>query len=238
MNGKILVVEDEVSIQKILAFEIQQAGFEVDLASDGQIGFEKAKTDQYDVIILDVMLPKKDGFTVCRELRSLNIDTHIILLSARDTEFDRVLGLDTGADDYMVKPFSVREVASKIKAVMRRKGNTKQQQTDLKVVSTPHRQQLTYKSMVVDLDKFEVKVEGEPLEFTLKEYELLTFMIQNKGRVVSRDLLLDQLWGMTFYGGTRVVDVHLFKLREKLKAYGISFKTVRGVGYLLEDDAL
>jgi len=234
MNGKILVVEDEISIQKILEFEIQQAGFEVDLAGDGAIGFEKARTGEYDVIILDVMLPKKDGFTVCRELRELNINTHIILLSARDAEFDRVLGLDTGADDYMVKPFSVREVVSKIKAVMRRKEKSEK---SVKLSATESRK-LTYKSLVVNLDKFEVKVDGKLLEFTLKEYELLTFMIQNKGRVLSRDMLLDQLWGMTFYGETRVVDVHVFKLREKLKAYGISFKTVRGVGYLLEDDTL
>jgi len=234
MNGKILVVEDETSIQKILEFEIQQAGFEVELAGDGKVGFEKAKTGNYDVIILDVMLPKKDGFTVCRELRELNINTHIILLSARDAEFDRVLGLDTGADDYMVKPFSVREVVSKLKAVMRRKEKI-EKQTDQPISD---RRKLTYKSLVINLDKFEVKVDGKLLEFTLKEYELLTFMIQNKGRVLSRDMLLDKLWGMTFYGETRVVDVHVFKLREKLKAYDISFKTIRGVGYLLEDDAL
>ena len=234
MNGKILVVEDELSIQKILEFELKQADFEVDLAADGETGFELAKTGAYDVIILDVMLPKKDGFTVCRELRGLNVNTYLILLSARDAEFDRVLGLDTGADDYMVKPFSVREVVSKVKAVMRRKD---------RVVPTVERKdsshrQLTYKAMEVNLDKFEIRVEGQLLEFTLKEYELLTFMVQNKGRVLSRDLLLDELWGMSFYGETRVVDVHVFKLRDKLKPYDVSIKTVRGVGYLLEDDAL
>lgn len=233
MNGKILVVEDELSIQKILEFEMKQANFEVDLASDGEMGFEKAKTGKYDVIVLDIMLPKKDGFTVCRELRDLNVDTHIILLSARDAEFDRVLGLDTGADDYMVKPFSAREVVSKLKAVMRRKEKT----TTTAGNKNSEQRQLTYQSIVVNLDKFEVKVNGKLLEFTLKEYELLTFMIQNKGRVLSRDLLLDELWGMSFYGETRVVDVHVFKLRDKLKPYDISIKTIRGVGYLLEDDA-
>jgi len=233
MNGKILVVEDETSIQKILEFEIRQADFKVDLAGDGEIGFEKAKNGDYDVIILDIMLPKKDGFTVCRELRELQVDSHIILLSARDAEFDRVLGLDTGADDYMVKPFSIREVVSKIKAVMRRKENSEK-----KSKPASESRKLIYKNLTIDLDKFEVKAEGKPLEFTLKEFELLTFMIQNKGRVLSRDMLLDQLWGLTFYGETRVVDVHVFKLREKLKKYDISFKTVRGVGYLLEDDAL
>ena len=234
MNGKILIVEDEQSIQKILEFEITQANFEVDLASDGESGFNMAKTGDYDVIILDIMLPKKDGFTVCRELRELNVDTHIILLSARDAEFDRVLGLDTGADDYMVKPFSVREVVSKIKAVMRRKGNSGK-------VSDGSKQQgrkLFYKTIEIDLDKFEVKVDKKLIEFTLKEFELLKFMIRNKGRVLSRDHLLDELWGITYYGETRVVDVHVFKLRDKLKVYDIKFKTVRGVGYLLEDDTL
>jgi len=232
MSGKILVVEDELSIQKILEFEMKQADFEVDLASDGEVGFEKAKTGQYDVIVLDVMLPKKDGFTVCRELRSLKVNTHIILLSARDGEFDRVLGLDTGADDYMVKPFSAREVVSKLKAVMRRKKNLEQ----VAEGNGSKGRQLNYKCIEVNLDKFEVKVDGKLLEFTLKEYELLTFMIQNKGRVLSRDLLLDELWGMSFYGETRVVDVHVFKVRDKLKAYDVLIKTVRGVGYLLEDD--
>lgn len=234
MNGKILIVEDELSIQKILEFEITQANFEVDLASDGQTGFNLAKTGLYDVIILDIMLPKKDGFTVCRELRELGVETHIILLSARDAEFDRVLGLDTGADDYMVKPFSTREVTSKIKAVMRRKGRTEKQADE----SELRGHKLVYQSIEMDLDKFEVKAGDEMIEFTLKEFELLKFMIKNKGRALSRDLLLDELWGISFYGETRVVDVHVFKLREKLKAYDITIKTVRGVGYLLADDAL
>lgn len=232
MSGKILIVEDELSIQKILEFEIHQAGFEVDLASDGEIGFEKAKTGEYDVIVLDIMLPKKDGFTICRELRDLDVNTHIILLSARDAEFDRVLGLDTGADDYMVKPFSTREVVSKLKAVMRRK----EKNASVSGNKNSENRKLTYQSMVINLDKFEVKIDGNLLEFTLKEYELLSYMVRNKGRVLSRDLLLDELWGMSFFGETRVVDVHVFKLRDKLKPYDISIKTIRGVGYLLEDD--
>ena len=233
MKVKVLIIEDELSIQKILEFELKQANFDVVLASDGEVGFEFAKTDRYDVIILDVMLPKKDGFSVCRELRELGISSHIIMLSARDAEFDRVLGLDNGADDYMVKPFSSREIVSKIKAILRRKAKNNAQEI---VASKGAENKLVYKELVIDLDKFEVKAAGNLLEFTLKEYELLKFMIQHKGRALSRDLLLDELWGMSFYGETRVVDVHVFKLRDKLKSYDVSIKTVRGVGYLLEDD--
>lgn len=233
MNGKVLVVEDELSIQKILEYELKQALFDVDLVPDGESGFKLAKTGEYDVIILDVMLPKKDGFSVCRGLRELGVHSHIIMLSARDTEFDRVLGLDNGADDYMIKPFSVREVVSKIKAILRRKARSDQKQNTAKGSGS---NRLIYKDLVINLDKFEVKAAGDLLEFTLKEYELLKFMIQHKGRALSRDLLLDELWGMSFYGETRVVDVHVFKLRDKLKSYDISIKTVRGVGYLLVDD--
>ena len=233
MNGKVLVVEDELSIQKILEFEIKQAEIDVELASDGEAGFELGKTGEYDVIILDVMLPKKDGFSVCRGLRESGIHSHNIMLSARDDEFDRVLGLDNGADDYMVKPFSAREVVSKIKAILRRKASSSSQQNTARIGDE---NKLVYKDLVIDLDKFEVKAAGNLLEFTLKEYELLKFMVKHKGRALSRDLMLDELWGMSFYGETRVVDVHVFKLRDKLKLYDILIKTVRGVGYLLEDD--
>lgn len=233
MNGKVLIVEDELSIQRILEFEIKQAEFDVELASDGEAGFEVAKTGAYDVIILDVMLPKKDGFSVCRGLRELGIHSHIIMLSARDDEFDRVLGLDNGADDYMTKPFSAREVVSKIKAILRRKASSGLQGNGTRIGD---QNKLVYKDLVIDLNKFEVKAVGNLLEFTLKEYELLKFMVQHKGRVLSRDLMLDELWGTSFYGETRVVDVHVFKLRDKLKPYNILIKTVRGVGYLLEDD--
>lgn len=233
MNGKVLIVEDELSIQKVLEFEMKQAELEVALASDGEVGFELAKTGIYDVIILDVMLPKKDGFSVCRGLRELGIHSHIIMLSARDDEFDRVLGLDNGADDYMIKPFSAREVVSKIKAILRRKASHDSQKSKQRIDDG---QKLVYKDLIVDLDKFEITAAGNLLEFTLKEYELLKFMIQHKGRALSRDFLLDELWGLSYYGETRVVDVHVFKLRDKLKPYDILIKTVRGVGYLLEDD--
>ena len=228
MEKQVLIVEDELSIQKILQFEMEEAGLAVDVASDGEAGFEMACAHAYDVIILDVMLPKMDGFTVCRRLRESNVDSYIIMLSARDDEFNRILGLDSGADAYMTKPFSAREVLSKVKACLRRKNmNTKPALTQ--------ENELRHKNLTVHLDKFEVRIDGVRLELTLKEYELLVFLIKNKGRALSRDAILDALWGVS-YTETRVVDVHMFKVRDKLKAHNISIKTVRGVGYLLEEE--
>jgi len=233
MNKKILIVEDDLTVVKTLESEMKQAGLEVDVASDGKLGFALALTTDYDVIVLEIVLPKMDGLTLCRKLRDRNIDAHILMLSARADEFDRILGLETGADDYMGKPFSPREVMAKIKAVLRRRD--KEMNQHLGIADSGY---LQYKNVTIDLNRFEVKIAGDLLELTLKEYELLTFMIRNKGRVLSREILLDNLWGLSFHGGTRVVDVQMCKLRDKLNKYGILIKTVRGVGYLLEDEEL
>lgn len=227
MSKKILVVEDEFSIQRILQYDLIQSGFNVDVASDGEEGFQKALTNEYDVILLDVMLPKRDGFSICRELRALNISTYIVILSARDDELDRVTGLDFGADDYMTKPFSSREVVSKVKAIIRRK----------EVLSNEKaKSYLEHGKLKLDGSRFEVLIDDEVIDFTLKEYELLEFLIKNKGQALSRDVLLDRLWGFEYDGDTRIVDVHIFKIREKLKDYGVKIKTIRGVGYMLEDE--
>ncbi len=227
MKQRVLVVEDEFSIQRILQYDLMQSGFSVDLASDGEEGLQKARRNSYDVILLDIMLPKRDGFSVCKELRKEGNSVYIVMLSARDDEFDRVMGLDVGADDYMTKPFSSREVVSKVKAIMRRK---EMQQS--KVV----KECLSYQQLTLDQRRFEVLVNGEAIDFTLKEYELLEFLIHHQGQALSRNLLLDQLWGYEYDGDTRIVDVHIFKIREKLKPYGIKIKTIRGIGYMLEDD--
>ena len=190
MSKRILVVEDEFSIQRILQYDLTQSGFLVDLASDGEEGLKKALVNDYDVILLDIMLPKKDGFAVC-------------------------------------KPFSSREVVSKIKAIIRRK----------EVLSSEkNKNYLGYGSIKLDNSRFEVLVNGQVIDFTLKEYELLEFLIQHKGQAMSRDVLLDRLWGFEYDGDTRIVDVHIFKIREKLKDYGIKIKTIRGIGYMLEDE--
>lgn len=228
MSKKVLVVEDEISIQRILQYDLMQSGFSVDLASDGEEGLQKALADEYDVMLLDVMLPKRDGFSVCKELRNRGNSTYIVILSARDDELDRVLGLDVGADDYMTKPFSSREVVSKVKAIIRRR----------EVLSAGKgKSYLSYQRIRLDSSRFEVLINDQVVDFTLKEYELLEFLIQHKGQALSRDVLLDRLWGFEYDGDTRIVDVHIFKIRDKLKPYGIKIKTIRGVGYMLEDEA-
>ena len=228
MSKKVLVVEDEISIQRILQYDLMQSGFSVDLASDGEEGLQKALADEYDVMLLDVMLPERDGFSVCKELRNRGNSIYIVILSARDDELDRVLGLDVGADDYMTKPFSSREVVSKVKAIIRRR----------EVLSAGKgKSYLSYQRIRLDSSRFEVLIDDQVVDFTLKEYELLEFLIQHKGQALSRDVLLDRLWGFEYDGDTRIVDVHIFKIRDKLKPYGIKIKTIRGVGYMLEDEA-
>ena len=228
MSKKVLVVEDEISIQRILQYDLMQSGFSVDLASDGEEGLQKALADEYDVMLLDVMLPKRDGFSVCKELRNRGNSIYIVILSARDDELDRVLGLDVGADDYMTKPFSSREVVSKVKAIIRRR----------EVLSAGKgKSYLSYQRIRLDSSRFEVLIDDQVVDFTLKEYELLEFLIQHKGQALSRDVLLNRLWGFEYDGDTRIVDVHIFKIRDKLKPYGIKIKTIRGVGYMLEDEA-
>ena len=227
MGKRVLVVEDELSIQRILQYDLMQSGFIVDLASDGEEGLQKARRNSYDVMILDVMLPKRDGFSVCKELRKEENPVYIVMLSARDDEFDRVMGLDVGADDYMTKPFSSREVVSKVKAIMRRKGMHHQKACT---------ERLSYQQLILDQRRFEVLINEEVIDFTLKEDELLEFLIHHQGQALSRNLLLDRLWGYEYDGDTRIVDVHIFKIREKLKPYGIKIKTIRGIGYMLEDE--
>lgn len=227
MGKRVLVVEDELSIQRILQYDLMQSGFIVDLASDGEEGLQKARRNSYDVMILDVMLPKRNGFSVCKELRKEENPVYIVMLSARDDEFDRVMGLDVGADDYMTKPFSSREVVSKVKAIMRRKGMHHQKACT---------ERLSYQQLILDQRRFEVLINEEVIDFTLKEYELLEFLIHHQGQALSRNLLLDRLWGYEYDGDTRIVDVHIFKIREKLKPYGIKIKTIRGIGYMLEDE--
>lgn len=227
MGKRVLVVEDELSIQRILQYDLMQSGFIVDLASDGEEGLQKARRNSYDVMILDVMLPKRDGFSVCKELRKEENPVYIVMLSARDDEFDRVMGLDVGADDYMTKPFSSREVVSKVKAIMRRKGMHHQKACT---------ERLSYQQLILDQRRFEVLINEEVIDFTLKENELLEFLIHHQGQALSRNLLLDRLWGYEYDGDTRIVDVHIFKIREKLKPYGIKIKTIRGIGYMLEDE--
>ena len=179
-----------------------------------------------DMAILDVMLPEIDGFTLCKEIRKKE-HYPVIMLTAKGEDMDKITGLAIGADDYMTKPFSSREVVSKVKAIMRRKGMHHQKACT---------ERLSYQQLILDQRRFEVLINEEVIDFTLKEYELLEFLIHHQGQALSRNLLLDRLWGYEYDGDTRIVDVHIFKIREKLKPYGIKIKTIRGIGYMLEDE--
>ena len=226
--AKILIVEDENKIARFVELELKYEGYEVEIAGDGRQGLEKAMHDDIDLVILDIMLPGLSGIEVCRRVRQEGKQVPIIMLTAKDDVTDKVAGLDMGADDYMTKPFSSREVVSKVKAIIRRR----------EVLSAGKgKSYLSYQRIRLDSSRFEVLIDDQVVDFTLKEYELLEFLIQHKGQALSRDVLLDRLWGFEYDGDTRIVDVHIFKIRDKLKPYGIKIKTIRGVGYMLEDEA-
>jgi len=223
--ARILIVEDEISIQKLLSYDLNQAGFDVDSALDGLTGLQKAKSKEYDLIILDIMLPKLDGIEICRRIREENNDVYIIMLTARDDEYDKIIGLDMGADDYMTKPFSPREVIARIKAGLRRQVKTNKKTNSIEL-----------NNLKLDLNRHELYLNNKHVSLTNKEYDLLLFLLKNKGVVLSRDILLETLWGFEYDGDTRIVDVHIFKLREKLVGSNINIITKRGLGYMLEEE--
>jgi two-component system alkaline phosphatase synthesis response regulator PhoP len=232
MKNKVLVVDDEQSIVTLLRYNLEQAGFEVITAVDGESGRDLAEQELPDIIILDLMLPKLDGMEVCKQLRQKKISIPILMLTAKDEEFDKVLGLELGADDYMVKPFSPREVIARVKAILRRAQPKEDVQE--KEVSDAFIQ-------IGDLrlvpDQYEAYFNGELLELTLKEFELLLYLAKNKGRVLTRDQLLSSVWDYDFAGDTRIVDVHISHLREKIEKDSKKptyIKTIRGLGYKLE----
>jgi len=234
MNKKILVVDDEQSIVTLLQYNLKQAGYDVITANDGEEGMMKAINSQPDLIILDLMLPKLDGVDVCKQLRQQRIMTPILMLTARDDEFDKVLGLELGADDYMTKPFSPREVVARVKAILRR--------TQLATSADEKEENNIEKVVIGNLEIFpehyEAYFNGQRLELTPKEFELLLYLAKNKGRVLTRDQLLSAVWNYDFAGDTRIVDVHISHLREKIEANTkkpLYIKTVRGLGYKLEE---
>ncbi|WP_408007167.1 response regulator transcription factor [Pseudalkalibacillus sp. A8] len=232
MREKILVIEDEESINTLLQFNLEQAGFEVITAMDGVTGLELAREEHPDLIVLDLMLPEMDGLDVCKNLRQSRHLIPILMLTAKDDEFDKVLGLELGADDYLTKPFSPREVVARVKAILRRS----------QYVSSQNQNRDDLESMKVgDLkvfpDNYEAFFEGVPLELTPKEFELLVYLVKNRGRVLSREQLLNAIWDYDFVGDTRIVDVHISHLREKIEhntRKPIYIKTIRGLGYKLD----
>lgn len=228
-NKTILVVEDEVSIATLLQYNLERVGYEVLLAHDGKDGLNMALERFPDLILLDIMLPIIDGMEICKEIRRQKKNIPIIMLTARDDELDKVLGLELGADDYMTKPFSPREVIARVKAVLRRF-----------TVEPKHEEKnyYQYDKLEVYPDRFEAFLDKEPLEFTPKEFELLVYLLENKNRVLTRDQLLSAVWNYDFVGDTRIVDVHISHLRDKIEENSRKpkfIKTIRGIGYKFEE---
>ncbi|WP_066311322.1 response regulator transcription factor [Bacillus sp. FJAT-29814] len=234
MKTKVLVVDDEQSIVTLLQYNLEQAGYDVITAMDGEEGKRMAELEAPDIIVLDLMLPKLDGMEVCKQLRQEKIMTPILMLTAKDDELDKILGLELGADDYMVKPFSPREVIARVKAILRRT----QQLKEAVDGDSDEGAQINIGKLKIYPEKYEALFSDQLLELTLKEFELLLYLAQNKGRVMTRDQLLSAVWNYDFAGDTRIVDVHISHLREKIEAdtkKPVYIKTIRGLGYKLEE---
>ena len=233
----ILIVDDEKPIVDILVYNLQKEGYETLEANDGEEGVKIALEKKPDLVLLDIMLPKIDGLSVCKRIRH-NLNIPILMLSAKDEEIDKILGLELGADDYVTKPFSVRELMARVKANLRK--------LDLaadKTVSEPKNQPVEVNTNIIevgdlslDLDKFEVKARGEIIDLTLREFEVLKYLAKQPGQVITREILLEKVWGYEYYGDIRTVDVTVRRIREKIELDTSSPRiliTKRGVGYYI-----
>ncbi len=228
LTYSILVVEDELALRDTLVYNLEHHGYSVEAVGDGRLAIEAANRLQPDLIILDLMLPGLDGFEVTRMLRK-DMNVPILMLTARDGEIDRVLGLEIGADDYMTKPFSMRELMSQVKAMLRRVEMIKED-----VKSKPASEVYYSDNLELDLSRHEVRLEDKPLALKPKEFHLMQFLFEHKGQVLSRQFILERVWGWDFIGGTRTVDVHIRWLRKKIEPDAhnpIRIITVRGTGY-------
>ncbi len=224
--GKILVVDDDNNICELLKLYLEKEGWSVIISHDGDEAVVKFNALKPDVVLLDIMLPELDGWQVCREIRKKS-NVPIIMITAKSETFDKVLGLELGADDYIVKPFDTKEVIARIKAVSRRIGQAS---------SESEVKEVRYDKLVVNMTRYELRVDGKVMDTPPKELELLFYLASNPNRVYTRDQLLDEVWGFEYYGDSRTIDVHIKRLREKLE--GVSdkwvLKTVWGVGYKFE----
>lgn len=222
---KILLVEDEEKLARVVELELRYEGYEVEKAFDGREGLEKALSGDFDLVLLDIMLPSLSGMEVLRRLRRES-QVHVIMVTARDSVVDKVSGLDSGADDYITKPFEIEELLARIRAALRKR---------------PTRQEsavLTAGPLTMDPERHEVTVKGTPVELTRREFDLLRYLLENKEKVISRESLLDNVWGFDFVGETNAVDVYIRFLRAKIdEAFGIKLiHTVRGVGYVIREE--
>ncbi|MBC6162942.1 response regulator transcription factor [Listeria booriae] len=232
---KILVVDDESSIVTLLQFNIEKAGFDVVTAEDGRTGYELALAEKPDLIVLDLMLPEMDGIEVCKQLRQDKVETPILMLTAKDDELDKIIGLELGADDYLTKPFSPREVVARIKAILRRSAG---KSADVELEVAPKEKALHVGDLKILTESYEVYLQDELLDLTPKEFELLLYLANHRGKVFSRDQLLDAVWNYDYIGETRIVDVHVSHLRDKIEADTKKpqyIKTIRGFGYKMEN---
>ncbi|MDL2233609.1 response regulator transcription factor [Ruminococcaceae bacterium OttesenSCG-928-L11] len=228
MNGKILIVEDEEKLARFIEMELQYEDYEVEKAGDGRTGLALAQSDAFDLVLLDIMLPELNGIEVLRRLRKTSA-IPVILLTARDTVMDKVTGLDGGADDYITKPFAIEELLARIRAALRKKPASDSGQADSGV--------LRIGRLALDPARHAVTMDDTPLELTKREFDLLQMLMENKGIVLSRDRLLEQVWGYDYQGETNAVDVYIRFLRSKIDdAFEVKYiYTVRGVGYTLRD---
>lgn len=234
MKTKIVIVDNDESILTMLENHLIQAGFHMLTAGDGKTGLEIIEAEAPDFIILDVVLPDMDGFEVCKLLRQKQIFTPILILSAKNEEFDKVFGLELGADDYMTKPFSPREVVAKVKAILRRVDQLESRFLDKEAIE----RKVSIGNLDVFPNKYESYLGGELVELTPKEFELLVYFISHKGEILTRDQLLEAIWRFESAKDTRVVDVHISHLREKIEKNTRKpsyIKTVRGIGYKMEE---
>ncbi len=225
MSNKVLIVEDEIKISRFLELELKHEGYEVETAFDGIDGYEKGKKDDIDLILLDIMLPSLSGIEVCRRLRQC-IQTPIIMLTAKDDVSDKVTGLDSGADDYMTKPFAIEELLARIRVALKRKKNQ----------NTINNQDcLEYKGLLLNKKSHEVKFKTQNISLTKKEHELLQYLLENRGQVLTRDQIIENVWGYDYYGETNTVDVYIRYLRSKIdqKFCVKIIDTVRGIGYII-----
>jgi DNA-binding response OmpR family regulator len=223
-SPRILLVDDEKPLQKLLSFPLEKDGYDVTPASDGQEALDRFAEADFDLVVLDVMLPKVDGIEVCRRLRA-HSSVPIIMLTAKGDEIDKVLGLEMGADDYITKPFSLREFRSRVKAALRRSGMTSSDPGEPSIVLGPLR---------IDFDRRDVALDGNPVKLTYVEFEILAALARHPGRVLSRERLLEMIWGDSAYRDPRTIDVHIRHLREKVETDAKNpelLLTVRGVGY-------
>ena len=227
MSKKILIVEDDDNIRELLRLYLERENYVVSEAENGVVGLSKWKAENPDMMLLDVMMPVMDGWQVCREIRESGSSMPIIMITAKGEVFDKVLGLELGADDFVVKPFDMKELSARVKAVLRRYQSHANQNDD---------EVIKFDNIEISLQKYELKLKGKPVDVPPKELELLYFLASNYNRVFTRDQLLDKVWGFDYLGDSRTVDVHVKRLREKLE--GVSdkwtLKTVWGVGYKFE----